>query len=344
MIDLRSDTLTKPTPEMLEFMMSAKVGDDVYGEDPTVNELQYKVAELFGKEAALFVPSGTMGNQIALKLLTNPGDEVILDSNAHIYYYETAAPAILSQIQLRPIASATGMPDLNKIIDTIRQDIYYLPKTTVIELENTHNRHGGAVLDYNYILQVKKIADNHGLSFHLDGARIWNASIASNISLNKLAEPFDTLSVCLSKGLGAPVGSLIISTRDNIQKALKIRKIFGGGMRQAGILAAAGIYALNNNLDKMKNDHINAFKFANEINKIPELSCNIENVNSNIVIFNYSKNLLTNDLSKELKNNGLLMHEFGNRSVRAVFYLDLESNVVENSINIIKETVLKLLK
>lgn len=344
MIDLRSDTLTKPTPEMLDFMMKAKVGDDVYGEDPTVNELQEKTAELFGKEAALFVPSGTMGNQIALKLLTNPGDEVILDSNAHVYYYETAAPAILSHIQLRPIESESGMPDLNKIEDTIRADIYYLPKTSVIELENTHNRHGGAVLDYNYILQVKEIAVKHGLSFHLDGARIWNASVSTGLSLSKLAEPFDTLSVCLSKGLGAPVGSLILSTRENIQKALKIRKIFGGGMRQAGILAAAGLFALEHNFPKMKYDHENAIKFANEINKIPELSCNTNNVNSNIVIFKYSNNLNTNDLSKELQKNGLLMHEFGNRSVRAVFYLDLDNDVVEKSIEIIKETVLKLIK
>lgn len=344
MIDLRSDTLTKPTPEMLEYMIKAEVGDDVYAEDPTVNALQDKVAELFGKESALFVPSGTMSNQISLKVITEPGDEIILDSNAHIYYYETAAPSILSNIQIRPIESESGMPDINKIEDAIRADIYYLPKTSLIALENTHNRFGGSLIDIHYISQVRTLADKFGLKMHLDGARIWNASIATGIPLSDYASYFDTISVCLSKGMGAPVGSLMISNNDNISKALKFRKILGGGMRQAGLLAAAGIYSIDNNFKKLKRDHDNASKFAKLINEIPELQCNLDKVNTNIVRFYYSDNINTNNLAEELKSNGLLVHEFGNRSIRAVFYLDLNDRVVDEAINIIKETVLKLLK
>lgn len=343
MIDLRSDTLTKPTPEMLDYMMHADVGDDVYGEDPTVNKLQDKAAELFGKEAALFVPSGTMGNQISLNVLTEQGDEVILDSNAHIYYYETAAPSILSSLQLRPLESSTGMIDIDKIENAVRPDIYYFPKTKVIALENTHNRHGGTIIELDYIKEVRDIANKYGLKMHLDGARIWNASVETGVSLKDYAESFDTLSVCLSKGLGAPIGSLMLSTKGNIDKANKFRKILGGGMRQAGIIAAAGIFAIDNNLRKIKQDNKNARKFASLIASVSEIECIENRVHTNIVMFNYSKNIRTDDLGSELKKNGLFVHEFGNRTIRAVFHIDLKDRDVEDASEIIRETVKKLI-
>lgn len=344
MIDLRSDTVTKPSPEMLEAMMKAEVGDDVYGEDPTINKLQETAAELFGKEAALFVPSGTMGNQICINILTEAGDEVILDSNAHIFYYETSAPSMLSNVQLMTLPSERGMIDEDLITSAIRPDVYYFPNTSVIALENTHNRHGGAIIDIEYIRSVRKIADEHGLKMHLDGARIWNASVATGISLKEYSESFDTISVCLSKGLGAPVGSLVLSSKNNIKKALRFRKILGGGLRQAGYLAAAGLFAIENNLTKLKQDHDNAKKFAQMISDIPELDCNIERVHTNIVMFKYSDKLDTKELASHLKAKGLLVSEFGNRSVRAVFHLDINTNQAESAAHILRETVAELIK
>ena len=344
MIDLRSDTVTKPSPEMLEAMMKAEVGDDVYGEDPTINKLQETAAELFGKEAALFVPSGTMGNQICINILTKAGDEVILDSNAHIFYYETSGPSMLSNVQLMTLPSESGMIDEDLITSAIRPDVYYFPNTSVIALENTHNRHGGAIIDIDYIRSVRKIADEHGLKMHLDGARIWNASVATGISLKEYSESFDTISVCLSKGLGAPVGSLVLSSHSNIKKALKFRKILGGGLRQAGYLAAAGLFAIENNLPKLKQDHDNAKKFAQMISDIPELECNIDRVQTNIVMFKYSDKLDTKELASHLKAKGLLVSEFGNRSIRAVFHLDINTNQAESAAQILRETVAELLK
>lgn len=341
-IDLRSDTVTKPSQNMLNYMMGAELGDDVYAEDPTVNLLQSKVAELFAKDDALFVPSGTMSNQIALKILTNPGDEVIAEKEAHIFYYETAAPSILSNIQIRTIPSYNGMIPLEEIEKAIRPNDYYFPTTKVIALENTHNRHGGAILDLNYIKDVRRIADKYDLMMHLDGARIWNATVASGVPLMEYAKYFDTLSVCLSKGMGAPVGSLLMSTKENIKKAIKWRKIFGGGMRQAGILAAAGIYAIDNNYDKLTNDHQNAKQFANLISKIDRIDCDIDRVQTNIVIFALHNTISPSSFVAKCKQKGLLLSAVGEQNIRVVFHLNISDDNMYSSIDIIESIIKEL--
>jgi threonine aldolase len=343
-IDLRSDTVTKPTNAMRQFMMNADVGDDVYGEDPTVNLLQTKVAELFGKEKALFVPSGTMSNQLSLRILTEAGDEVITDADAHIYYYETAAPSVLSQIQIRPVKSLKGEPDIDEIESSIRPDIYYFPKTKVISIENTHNRHGGSIVSLDYIQSIKSLADKYGLKTHLDGARIWNAHVATGIPLNKYAENFDTISVCLSKGMGAPIGSLIVSNQENIKKALKWRKIFGGGMRQAGIIAAAGIYAIDNNLGLIAEDHKNAKSFAISISEINGISCDVTRVETNIVVFNLAKYINPDIFVNECKRRGLLLSSIGGTAIRVVFHLQINNQMTENSVNMIQDLINNIVK
>jgi len=338
-IDLRSDTVTKPSNEMRQNMIDAEVGDDVYGEDPTVNSLQEEIAKIFGKEASLFVPSGTMSNQISLKILTDQGDEIITDADAHIFYYETAAPSIISNIQIRPIKSNNGMPDLNLIEDAIRPNIYYFPKTKVISIENTHNRFGGKIIDINYIKEIKNLANKYNIFTHLDGARIWNAHIATGIKLDEYAKYFDTISVCLSKGLGAPIGSLIISNRKNIEKAIKWRKILGGGMRQVGIIAAAGIYAIRNNIKLLIEDHKNAKIFANLISKLQSIHIDINSVETNIVIFKIASNINTDLFISKCKQKGLLLSSIGKNTIRVVFHLDINNEMMYKSYDIIKEII-----
>lgn len=343
MIDLRSDTVTKPSDEMREIMFKASVGDDVYGEDPTVNELQDYTAELLGKEAAIFLPSGTMGNQLGLKVNTKAGDEVIVENDAHIYYYETAGPSIISQVQLRGIPSDSGMPDLNKIESCVRPDIYYFPKTTLICLENTHNRHGGTVIDMDYIKEVKNIADKFNLKMHLDGARLWNASAATGISMKEYSAPFDTINVCLSKALGAPIGSLLVGPKESITMALKWRKILGGGMRQAGIIAAAGLYAIKNNFAKLSDDHENAKLFANEINKSDYIKCNLEKVQTNMVIFSCVNGMSSSKLNNELIKEGLLVSEIGDNKIRAVFHLHITKQISKKASEIVISTAKRIM-
>lgn len=343
MIDLRSDTVTMPSDEMREVMSKALVGDDVYGEDPTVNELQDFTAELLGKEAAIFLPSGTMGNQLGLKINTKAGDEVIVENDAHIYYYETAGPSIISQVQLRSIPSESGMPDINKIESCIRPDIYYFPKTTLICLENTHNRHGGTVIDLDYIKDVKEIANKYNLKMHLDGARLWNASAATGISMKEYSAPFDTINVCLSKGLGAPIGSLLAGSKESITMALKWRKILGGGMRQAGLIAAAGLYAIKNNFAKLSDDHQNAIVFANAINKSDYIDCDLMKVQTNMVIFECINGMSSSKLHDELITDGLLVHEVGDNKIRAVFHLHITKEIARTASEIVISTAKKIM-
>ncbi|MBI3609553.1 MAG: threonine aldolase family protein [Nitrospirae bacterium] len=238
-IDLRSDTVTRPTPAMRKVMAEAEVGDDVFGEDPTVNRLQERAAELLGKESALFVPSGIMANQLAIRALTQPGDEVILEAQAHIFHYEAGAGGALSGVQFYCLPGVRGILKADQVAEAIRTDEYYLPPTRLICLENTHNRGGGTIYPLETIRAVAKVARSRGVAMHLDGARIFNASAASGIPAADYAKPFDTVSFCLSKGLGAPVGSMICTTRNRIPHLRRLRRMFGGGMRQAGILAAA---------------------------------------------------------------------------------------------------------
>lgn len=344
MIDLRSDTFTKPTPEMLMAMMNADVGDDVYGEDPTVNLLQMKVAELFGKEAALFVPSGTMSNQLSLKVLSEPGNEVITDADAHVFYYETAAPAILSNLMFRTIKSESGEIPISEIEKSIRPDIYYFAESKIIALENTHNRHGGTIIGLDYIKEVKSIANKHAIFTHLDGARIWNAHVASGVELHEYAKYFDTISVCLSKGMGAPIGSLIISDKIRIQKALKWRKIFGGGMRQAGYIAACGLYALENHLPLLKIDHENAKTFAQEIANLHGIRLDLKKVQTNIVVFELDSRI-NPDLFVELcKQRTLLLSNVGDNKIRIVTYHQISFDDILNAVDIVVEVLKNLMK
>ncbi|MBS1912615.1 MAG: aminotransferase class I/II-fold pyridoxal phosphate-dependent enzyme [Bacteroidetes bacterium] len=284
LIDLRSDTVTRPDAPMIAAMANAAVGDDVYGEDPTVNELQDTVAGLLGKEAALFVPTGVMSNQLCLKVLTSPGDEVIIGENCHIYNYETGAPALLSGVQIHPIPDTHGCMELDAVEEAIREDAYYLPRTALVALEQTHNREGGAVIPIDRIAAISRLAGERGIARHLDGARLWNACVATGITPGTYAAHFDTVSVCLSKGLGAPAGSVMAGTRRHVEIARHFRKIWGGGWRQAGILAAAGLHALRNNVERLREDHENARLFADALHDTPNLQV-LHTPQTNIVLF-----------------------------------------------------------
>lgn len=339
MIDLRSDTVTVPTDEMKKAMMNAEVGDDVYGEDPSINELQEYAADLFGKDEALFVPSGVMGNQIGLKLNTNPGEEVIIEADAHIFFYENAAPSVISNVSLNTIPSDKGAMPLQKIKSAIKPDIYYFPTTSLICLESSHNRHGGTVLSQDYISNVKDICKENNINFHLDGARVWNAVTALDVELSEYTAPFDTVSVCLSKGLGSPVGSILLGSKEKMKLARKYRKMLGGGMRQAGILAAAGLFAIKNHFPLMKSDHQNAKDFANLVNESEYLNCDISAVETNIVKIKYSDDINPGEIVSELQKEGLLISDIGGNNLRAVFHFQISNEEMKKSAEILKKVI-----
>jgi threonine aldolase len=337
-IDLRSDTVTRPTSAMRKAMADAEVGDDVFGEDPTVNRLQERAAELLGKETALFVPSGIMANQLAVRLLTHPGDEVIIEAQAHIFHYEAGAGGALSGIQFYPLAGARGVLEADQVADAIRTDEYYLPPTRLICLENTHNRGGGTIYPLEKIKSIAKIARSRGVAMHLDGARIFNSSIASGIQAAEYAKPFDTVSFCLSKGLGAPVGSMICTTADRIPLLRRLRRMFGGGMRQAGILAAAGLYALEHNIKRLAEDHAHAKKLATALADLPGIAINPDHVETNIVIFEISKTHHSPPQAVEaLKKEGVLVVPFGKTLLRAVTHLDVGAKDIEKAIAVFRK-------
>ena len=283
-IDLRSDTVTKPTKSMIDAMMGAKVGDDVFREDETVNKLESKVAKMFGKEQALFFPSGTMANQTALKLHTNPGDQVICDKYAHIYNYESGGAAFNSGISCKLIDGNRGMFTAKQVEEAINPEAYYYSKTTLVEIENTTNKGGGACWSFDEINKIKTVCEKNSLGLHLDGARLWNALVVKNETTRQYGEVFDTISVCLSKGLGCPVGSLLVGNSNIMSEALRIRKIFGGNMRQAGYLAAAGLYALEHNVERLKEDHKKAKEIESSLGQLAFIKT-VEPVETNIVIF-----------------------------------------------------------
>ncbi|MBA4311323.1 MAG: low-specificity L-threonine aldolase [Chlorobiaceae bacterium] len=335
-IDLRSDTVTKPSEAMRRAMMEAEVGDDVYGEDPTVNKLQNKIAGMFQKEAALFVPSGTMGNEICIKLHTQPGDEIIVEQDSHIFVYETAAPSLLAGVQMLPLPGESGALTAEQIKKSIRPSVYYLPRTKLICIENTHGRSAGSIIPINEIRKIYEIAVTQNIKMHLDGARLWNASVASQIPVHEYAKYFDSISVCFSKGLGAPIGSMIIGSHQVIEDALKYRKIFGGGMRQVGILAAAALYAVENNIERLAIDHDNAKHFTQILSKIKKLKINPENIQTNMVIIDVSgTGKSQTQVLKTLKEQGVLLTPERDASVRAVMHLDVNRNQVINAANII---------
>ena len=320
---------------MRRAMAAAEVGDDVFGEDPTVNRLQEKVAGLLGKEAGLYVPSGTMSNQLALKTHTNPGDEVIVEKDSHIFNYETAAPALLSGIQLNPVPGVRGIMSAEAVEDALRPDVYYMMPTRLVCVENTHNRGGGTIYPMEAIEKIREVVVKHGLKSHLDGARLWNASIATGIKVSEYAKHFDSVSVCLSKGLGAPVGSVLTGTREYINLARRYRKIFGGGMRQVGVLAAAGLYALENNVERLSEDHDKAKTLAKMLSESESFEVNVEHVETNIVIFGLKPPAKMEQFIRDVKTAGVLLSAGSAGKVRAVTHLDVTMENVRKAAEIL---------
>lgn len=336
-IDLRSDTVTKPSTAMREAMMKAEVGDDVYSEDPTVNRLQNLIAEMFGKEASLFVPSGTMGNEVCIKVHTQPGDEIIVEQDSHIFIYETAAPSLLAGVQVMPIPGRSGNMTVEQIKNAVRPKAYYLPPTKLICIENTHGRSAGSIIPLDEIKRIRNLSLNENIKMHLDGARLWNASVASGVSLKEYALYFDSLSVCFSKGLGAPIGSIIIGSEEFIQRARVYRKIFGGGMRQAGILAAAALYALDNNRDRLEEDHNKAYYFATELNQLKQIGINLNEIQTNMVIADVAPSKKNQqEVLNLLKINGVLLTPERSTSIRAVMHLDVSMDQVKDAVKVFK--------
>ena len=330
-IDLRSDTVTKPSAGMRDAMAAAPVGDDVYGEDPTINSLEERVAQLFGKEAALFCPSGSLANQLSIRMLVNPGEELITETNSHIVRAELGAGAVFSGITTRTWLADRGLLSADDPLNIARPDSGpYLVSTTAIAVENTHNFGGGTVQPLEEIKKLRQESEKLGIALHLDGARIWNAHIASGVDFKEYGKYFDTISVCLSKGLGAPVGSLMLSTKDRILKARQWRKRYGAGMRQAGILAAAGHYALDNNLPLLKNDHQRAKSIANAISAVAPKIIDPTTVETNIVGLDITSLKITaSDLSAQLKEKGVLASALGPKYLRLVTHLDLTDGDIE---------------
>jgi len=337
MADFRSDTVTKPSPEMLEAMMKADLGDDVYSDDPTVNTFERELAQMFGKQAALFTPTGSMANQIAIRLLVKPGEELLTETNSHIVRAELGAAATFSGITTRTWLANRGLLDAAQVMEIAAPDAGpYLVSTKAIAIENTHNFGGGSVQDLKQITELQKEASVHGLKLHLDGARIWNAHVASGIALKELASSFDTLSVCFSKGLGAPVGSAIISTSERIAEARIWRKRYGGGMRQIGLLAAAAAYAVENNISRLADDHKMAREIAIACAQIDNSVINPDEVETNIVALNLAKfNISASELSQELKNEGILTGALGPKFLRLVTHLDISQSDMDKVLTIL---------
>jgi threonine aldolase len=341
-IDLRSDTVTKPSEEMRTVIASAPVGDDVYGEDPTVNALEEKVANLFGKEAALFCTSGSLANQLSIRLLVSPGEELITETNSHIVRAELGAAAVFSGITTRTWVADRGLLKAEDVLNIVKPNSGpYLVSTTAIAIENTHNFGGGTVQPLSEIKFLREESKKLGLKMHLDGARIWNAHVASGISLSEYGKHFDTLSVCLSKGLGAPIGSLMIGSKELISKARPWRKRYGGGMRQVGLIAAAGDYALDNNLKLLTKDHFRAKEIAKLIEDIAPDLINSETVETNIVGLDLSRyQISAEELAIQLKQAGILTSALGPKYLRLVTHFDITDKDIEK----IKDIIPKLLK
>ncbi len=343
LIDLRSDTVTKPTAEMRKVMAEAEVGDDVFGEDPTVNLLQEKVARILGKEDAIFVPSGTMANQLSIKAHTQPGDEVIIEETSHPFNFEGGAGAALSGVQFYCLKGVRGILDASQIEEAIRPDDHHYPVTRLICLENTHNRGGGSIYPIEKMAEIYRLAKSRGLSVHLDGARLWNASVATGIKPCQYAEWADSVTVCLSKGLGAPIGSLVSGSKPFIQRVHRFRKMFGGGMRQVGIIAAAGIYALDHHMERLKEDHINAKRLALGLKGLKGISIDPDEVETNIVIFKLDhKRVNAYDIAETMKKEGILIHPIGKDRIRLVTHLDVSSEDIDHALEAFKKVLDKI--
>ena len=337
-VDLRSDTVTQPTPEMREIMSSAIVGDDVLGDDPNVNELQRRMAEMLGKEAAIFIPSGTMSNAIAIRAHTNPGDEIITEKYSHIYVYEGGGYAALSGCSVALVDANLGIMKPNDVAKAIRKaegSLGHYPNGSLVCVENTSNRGGGTYYSQDDLDEIAHIAHDNNCAAHVDGARLFNAAIATSTNPARMVRDYDSISICLSKGLGAPVGSVLVGSSEFISRAHRWRKMFGGGMRQAGMLAAAGIYALENNIDRLADDHIRAKNLAIAINNLESFSVNLDTVQSNMVYISCDEGqsqLLVDNLCKE----GIDILTINDSTVRAVIHLHITDEDVDRTINAFK--------
>lgn len=340
-IDLRSDTITQPTAAMREAMARAEVGDDVFGDDPTVLRLEARVAEILGTDGALFTPSGTMANQLALRAHTAPGDEILVDANAHIYYYESGAPAALSGVMCRCLPGLRGVFTGADVAAALRPADQHFAPTKLVCVENTHNRGGGHVWSMESIREVAAVARRHELRLHLDGARLWNASIATGIPEGEYAAHFDSVSVCFSKGLGAPVGSALAGPREFIQRARRFRKMLGGGMRQAGIIAAGALYALEHQRARLAEDHANARALAEGLARLPGVELDAATVQTNLVIFRVWP-LPAASLALELNQAGVRVLAVGPDTLRAVTNLMVSAADIPVAVEIIGRTMAKL--
>ena len=334
-IDLRSDTVTKPSKAMLKAMFSAEVGDDVFAEEPTVIALEEKAARLFGKEKALFCPSGTMTNQIAIKVHTQPGDEVLCDTTAHIYNYEGGGISFNSGVQAKLIPGERGRISAQQVQESINPGFDWLTRTSLVCIENTANRAGGSYYSLQQMKELNEVCKQNKLAYHLDGARIFNAIVENDYTPNDLGKLFDSISVCLSKGLGAPVGSVLLGDSEFIRKARRVRKVFGGGMRQAGYLAAAGIYALDNNITRLKDDHKRAKQLADTMKSLSFID-NVLPVDTNIIIFNLNDKLKPEDFVKKLASHEIKATGFGKQAIRFVTHLDFTDEMLEKTERVLK--------
>jgi len=337
-VDLRSDTVTKPTPEMRRAMAQAEVGDDVFGDDPTVNRLQERVAELMGKDAAIFVPSGSMANQTSIRAQTHPGDEIICHADSHIYHYEAGGPAGLSGCSLRLLPGDRGIFNADQVRAAIRPTDSHFPQSRLVVIENTHNRGGGTIWPIEKIAAIHDVAREHGLSMHLDGARLMNACVATGRKPSEYAKYFDTVSTCFSKWLGAPVGSAVAGSAELIRRVHRFRKMFGGAMRQVGIIAAGALYALDHHVERLADDHANAQRLAHAIAELPGLSIDPASVETNILYFDVDKSLGTAaQFCDRLRAAGVWMLPTGPQRIRAVTHLDVSTDDITRASEILAQ-------
>lgn len=336
-IDLRSDTVTKPTEGMLEAMFSAKVGDDVYKEDPTVNELERRLADLFGKDEALFFPTGSMANQTALKLHTNPGEQVICDKYAHIYNYEGGGASFNSGISCKLIDGDRGMFSASQVVAAINPpDFYHSPLTSLVEIENTTNKGGGACWDFEELKLIRKVCDHHKLGYHLDGARLWNALVNTTNSAKDYGQLFDTISVCLSKGLGCPMGSILIGDKELMEGAIRVRKILGGGMRQVGYVAAAGLYALDHHVERLAKDHKKAKEIGVALDQLSIIK-KVEPIETNIIIFELESHVDEAEFLNQLSEHDIHIIGMGSNKLRMVTHLDYTDDMHNRLLEILNK-------
>lgn len=334
MIDFRSDTFTKPTPGMLKAMFNAEVGDDVFQEDPSVNKLQEMLAEKFDMEAGLFCASGTMSNQVAIKCHTQPGDEIICDRLSHVYIYEGGGIAFNSGCQVKPLNGNLGRITAEQVTEAINPNDIHKAKSKLVSLENTANRGGGSCYDMSAIQKIKEVCLENNLGLHLDGARLFNAIVAKEEDPKEYGHIFDSISICLSKGLGAPVGSVLLGKKDFIEKARRVRKVFGGGMRQAGYLAAAGIYALENNIERLELDHRHAKQIVAALQQ-KDFTGDVFPVETNIIIFEVKGKYSAHSLAEKFKENNILVMAISQTHIRMVLHLDISEEMVQETISFI---------